>query len=250
MTIETFKDNMTNIVVKLWNDEVASRRFFKLFDEKTFTQKFLNPKWHDTSLLVVAKHNGTIIGFGHAIYDERSSSSHGYITCIVVKSTFQRQKIGSMILTALENFLSKNNIMTIRQLFLDPINLEWIVPNTTNHDHPNVPGVLINSAWYFFLVNNGYKVDGFQQDAFYLNLKAYETNEPTINPEYNITLYDKTKHHGFNELFKELNNSMWAESVKNNLAKETPDPMLIIEKNGQILGWTGPLKTTSSKSNR
>ncbi|MFA6889760.1 MAG: GNAT family N-acetyltransferase, partial [Bacilli bacterium] len=63
---------------------------------------------------------------------------------------------------------------------------------------------------------------------------------------YTITIYDGSKHHGFGELFDALKNPGWYEAVKNNLTKDHPAPMLIAQKEGTILGWTGPMFTQDS----
>lgn len=254
MKIIKYEEKYLKSLVEIWNNDVATKTIYKPFTEKTFVQKFINNSYQDKSILYVSLINDKPVGFGHAIYRENNLDTPGYITCVVVKKEFQRQKIGTKILFSLEQFLKNNNKTYVRQLFLNPISLEWYIPNTNNHDHPNAPGVLFNSDWYLFLVNNGYKINGQQQDAYYLNITNYQMPEDILNAKllnakdgYNITFYNKEKHYGFEELFKALNNDLWLEAVNNNLKKDNPDPMLIVEKDNLILGWTGPLFTQKSK---
>ena len=200
------------------------------------------------------KLNNEIIGYGNAVFKDKNETTPGFITCVVIKKQYQRKGYGSLLLKALELFLKENNKKYIRQLFLNPISLEWIIPNTNNHDHPNAPAVEYNSPFYLFLLANGYNINGQQQDAFYLNITNYEIpdkikeiNNKNERNGYYITFYEEDKHHGFKELFEALNNPLWYEAVKNNLKKDNPNKMLVVVKNNKILGWTGPLFTTNSK---
>lgn len=253
MKIEKLTNEMIDDVVSIWNDEVATTTIYKPFTRNIFVDKFINNYFYDEKGSLVLIKNNEIIGFGNAIYKDLDENTPGFITCVIIKKSYQRKGYGSMLLKELENFLTTNNKKFVRQLFLNPINLEWFIPGT-NHDHPNAPAVHFNSSFYLFLMNNGYNVSGQQQDVYYLNIKNYERPEKVININaenkikgYNITFYDENKHNGFKELFEALNNPLWYEAVKNNLKLDKPNPMLIVEKDNKILGWTGPLTTQKSK---
>src|SRR5690554_75612 len=254
MRIEKLKSEMIDDVVKLWNDEVVTTTIYKPFTKASFNDKFINNYFYDSNGSLVLIKDDEIIGFGNAVYKDKDENSPGYITCVVIKKSYQRMGYGTKLLKALEDFLKTNNKKFVRQLFLNPINLEWYIPNTSNHDHPNAPAILFNSAFYLYLMNNGFNVSGQQQDVYYLNITNYERPEKVLNINrkneekgYNIVFYDKDKHYGFKELFEALNNPLWYEAVKYNLKLEKPNPMLIVEKDNEILGWTGPLTTSKSK---
>lgn len=250
MEFKNFDIKYLSEVVKLWNEDVASVAIYKPFTETSFTQKFLENRFYDPAGLKLVFDGEKLIGMGHAIINDVETHP-GFITFIAVAKEYQRKGIGSKILAELEQYLKGRGKENLRLLFFNPTNLEWIIPGT-KADHPGSPAVPFNSPFYFLLLANGY-TPGSQQDAFYLDITNYEIPDKVLatmkrNAEnnYNICIYDENKHHGFKELFEALNNPGWYQAVQNNLAKDKPDPMLIVEKDGEILGWTGPMFTQES----
>ncbi|MGD9886590.1 MAG: GNAT family N-acetyltransferase, partial [Bacilli bacterium] len=203
----------------------------------------------------VAMENDKIIGFANATINNQGKDPRltpGYITCIAVDYRYTRQGIGSKLLLALESYLKALGKTYVRNLFFNPINLEWLVPGYDKHEHPGAPAIPYNTPYYFLFMANGYNVNG-QQDAYHLDLSHYTLPQDVkkkiaMNEQdgYTITYYDPKLHFGFDELFDALKNEGWREVVKNNLAKQKPDPMLIVQKEGEILGWTGPVFTQPS----
>lgn len=255
MKIIKFNEEMLEEVVNLWNDSVVPYSIFSPFTISSFRNRFLNnPHYHEAGMLV-AVDDGKVIGFGNATYNNAGKEpfeTPGYITCIAVDKNYWRQGIGTKILLSLEDFLKSSGKTYIRNLFFNPILLEWYVPGFNKHEHPGAPAVPINTPYYFLLMNNGYNVNG-QQDAYHLNLDKYQLPSKVIEKMsineangYTITYYDPKIHYGFDELFDALKNEGWRQVVKNNLAKETPAPILIAQKDGEILGWTGPVYTQPS----
>ena len=255
MKIIKFNEEMLEEVVNLWNDSVVPYSIFSPFTISSFRNLFLNnPHYHEAGMLV-AVDDGKVIGFGNATYNNAGKEpfeTPGYITCIAVDKNYWRQGIGTKILLSLEDFLKSSGKTYIRNLFFNPILLEWYVPGFNKHEHPGAPAVPINTPYYFLLMNNGYNVNG-QQDAYHLNLDKYQLPSKVIEKMsineangYTITYYDPKIHYGFDELFDALKNEGWRQVVKNNLAKETPAPILIAQKDGEILGWTGPVYTQPS----
>lgn len=252
MTIKTFNNNMIDDIIKLWNNN--KDELYVNYNKESFINNFINNqhfKYEGTKVLLI---DDEIIGFGNAVYTDVVNNTPGYITCIIVDKKHRRKGYGTKILEALEQYLKEHNKTFVRQLFLNPIKLEWIVPGTKNHNHPGVPAVSINTSWYFLLMANGYNINGDQQDAYYQNIENFEIpkkielrNLENAKKGYNIVFYDQNKHYGFDELFLALNNQGWKNAVVNNLEKKAPLPMLIVEKDGEILGWTGPLTTEQSK---
>lgn len=245
MEMKNFEVKHLNQVVSLWNESVVPRSVFKPFTIESFTAKFLDNIYFDAAGMKLLFDGEKLIGFGHAIVNANETAP-GFITCIAVDKDYQRQGYGTKILNELENYLKSKGKTLIRLYFASPINLEWYIPNT-KCDHPGAPGVPFNSAYYYLLMNNGYNTNG-QLDGYCLDITNYELPKKVIDKEkenealgYKITIYDDKKHQGFDELFEALKNPAWHEAVKNNLSLEKPHPMLIVEKAGRILGWTGPM---------
>ena len=255
MEIKKFEYAMLEDLVNLWNESVVPASIFSPFTKESFTTKFLeNPHYKEEGMLV-AVIDEKVVGFGNATYNNGNlaiGATPGYITCIAVDKDYQRRGIGTKILLALEDYLKSVGKTYVRNLFFNPILLEWYVPGYDKHEHPGAPAVCINTPYYFLLMNNGYNVNG-QQDAYHLDLSKYELPdkvkknlEENKKSGYSITFYDEKIHYGFDELFDALKNEGWRQVVKNNLGKANPQPMLIVQKEGEILGWTGPVFTQAS----
>lgn len=255
MEIKKFELSMLEDLVNLWNDSVVPYSIFSPFSKESFTSKFLNNPHYKSDGMLVAVADGKVVGFGNATFnngDKEPSATPGYITCVAVDKAYWRKGIGTKILLELESYLKSVGKTLVRNLFFNPILLEWYVPGFNRHEHPGAPAVPVNTPYYFLLMNNGYNVNG-QQDAYHLDLSKYQLPDKVVkNLEengkegYSITFYDPKLHHGFDELFDALKNEGWRAVVNNNLSKEHPDPMLIVQKDGEILGWTGPVFTQPS----
>lgn len=252
MKIKNFDKSMINEVINLWNNNKDD--LYIKYNEETFVNNFINNQYFKDEASKVIIIDNKIIGFGNAVFTDSDENSPAFITCIVIDKAYRRKGYGSKLLNTLEFYLKDNKKIVVRQIFFNPIKLAWIIPGTNNHYHPGTPAVPFNTSWYFFLKANGYIINGDQQDAYYQNIEAFNLperikvrNAENTKKGYNITFYDESKHFGFDELFSALKNQGWQNAVNNNLNKQTPLPMLIVEKEGEILGWTGPLMTEESK---
>lgn len=254
MQIRVFEDYMIEEVIELWNKNVAKNTIYKEFSKKSFEAKFISNQFFDYKGTLVMIKDNKIIGFGNAVTKDEDPNTPGFITCVVIEEKYQRRGYGSLLLKDLESYLKTKNKTFVRQIFLSPINLEWIIPNTLSYNHPGTPAVPFNSQWYYLLINNGYNVNEQQQDAYYMKITYYTLpekikikNQENEKDGYKITFYDKEKHYGFEEFFSALKNESWHNVVKNNISKKNPNPMLVVVKDNEILGWTGPLYTEESK---
>lgn len=255
MEIKVMTNDLIEEVVALWNSSVYQKGIMAEWTKDEFTDKFINNPHYDKGGFLVALNNDEVIGFGHASYNNNGkdpSLTPGYITCVAVKDGYQRQGIGTKILLKLEEFLKSKGKTYVRNFFANPVNLKWYVPGYNKHEHAGAPAVAFNSPFYFLLSSAGYVPNG-EQDAFHIDLTKYEMDESikqrikdNEKDGYHITIYDPKKHHGFDELFDALGNEGWRESINYNLKRENPRPIIIVERNGEILGFTGPVHTEAS----
>lgn len=255
MEIKKFDESLISDVVLLWNESVVPYSVYAEFTEATFREKFLcNPLYDEDGSCVVIE-NGKVIGFGNATYNnlnKEASLTPGYITCIAVDKDYWRQGIGTKVLLYLEDFLRSKGKTFVRNFFGNPINLKWYIPGYVKHEHAGAPAVDFNTPYYFLLMANGYNVNG-QQDAYHIDLTKYVMPQRVIDKikenekdGYTLTIYDEKIHYGFDELFDALGSEGWRQAIKNNLAKEKPLPILIAQKDGEILGFTGPINNEPS----
>lgn len=255
MEFKVFQESMMDQIVKLWNESVVPHSIFSSFTKESFKAKFVENPHFDHEGFVCVFEGELLLGFGCATIHNNGlapDKTPGYITGIAVDKKYWRQGIGTKILSKLEEWLKTKGKITVRNFFANPINLEWWVPGFDKHEHPGAPAVPFNSPYYLLLANHGYNVNG-QQDAYHLDLSDYELPDKVVKKlaeneknGYTITFYDEKKHHGFDELFDALKNEGWRAAIRNNLEKGTPDPILIVQKDGEILGFTGPVFTQAS----
>jgi len=251
MEIRKFRENDLVELVSIWNTEVVGNSVYAPFTAESFNQTFMkNPNYDAEGSLTITL-AGEIIGYGNAMINKRDlkkEETPGYITCLFIKMNHQKKGYGSILLRSLEDFLRKQGKKFVRLMFFNPVNLKWLIPNEEAY-HGGAPGIPFNSSYYYLFMNNQYKNAG-QLDGYFLDLKNYEMPKKVIDKieqnksdGYNITMYDPKKHSGFDDLFDSLKNPSWKEVTNNNLAKANPKPMLIVEKDGKILGWTGTVYT-------
>ena len=245
--------------IKLLNDEMltefhgffaAEVREQKLLYKPSVSVKFVEKVPNITSTNLVTIENGKIVGFANAAY--KAESSVGYITFILVAKNKQRQGVGSKLFEALQTNLLTQGAIKLEISFFNPLNLEWLVPHTTSHDHPNAPGVDISAAAYQFFQKRGF-IDVALQNVYYQNLQTFQYTEDVKNrlkklndDGYEIVYFDLEIHTGLNELFDDFGNELWRETIMNNVNSENPLPVLVVSKNNEIFGFTGPLDVTSS----
>ncbi|WP_040214023.1 GNAT family N-acetyltransferase [Clostridium polynesiense] len=254
MNIYKMQESDFQEVLNLWNEERHNNRFLhKKFNKEAFINKFVSDESSLTKINYVYKENEKIVGFINGCY--KNEGDTGYITFVLVKEEYLRRGIGSELVNKLEErFKSVESIKKMEITFFNPINLEWIVPGTADQDHPNAPGLDLSSPSYIFFKNMRFK-DVVNQNSYYRLLDGFEYSSDIAEREkalhekdIHITYYDKSKHYGFEELFRDLDNPLWEEAVMSNVEKgDSANPVLIVEHKGKICGFTGPLTVQESK---
>ncbi|MFZ2538371.1 MAG: GNAT family N-acetyltransferase [Oscillospiraceae bacterium] len=238
----------------LFNGVAQCEVVYKKLNEIRFCQQFIIEGPDISKVNFIAIERNSVVGFANASYN--SDVNVGYITFIVVDKQNRRRGIGRALMEKLQDelySLSNNTLERYDVTFFNPINLEWCVPNTQGHDHPNAPGVDVSSDGYMFLKNCGYR-DTVYQNSFYQSLENYKLSskikeriESLKQQDITITFYDKNKHFGLDELFTDLGNEQWREIIISNVTKPGGGyPVLIAEHKGNVVGFTGPLYAQSS----
>jgi len=249
-----------------WNQNVETAELpYRKLSDAEFTDKMVAPWPGMEKLNLLAYQGDTVIGFAHGVYLPEKRT--GYVTMVMVAPEHRHHGVGTALYQQLEQGLRDADSAhhggaepkpdapaNLDIIFFNPINLEWIVPGTAGHDHPNSPGVDLAGAGYGFFKRQGFR-DLALQNSYYRKLASYELTPEIKNKiaelkskGIEITYYDPEKHYGFTELFDDLGNELWRETIIGNV--ESPgggDPVLIVSDNGKIVGFTGPLRVQPSK---
>lgn len=258
MEIIQFKNDHIQEVIKIWNDSCGTDMVYKPFNDNDFINKFLKNPHFSYEGTFVAIEEKKIVGFANGLYKknflsgETYENSPGYITFVLVDKAYRRRGIGKALLNKVEEFLINNGKRQLDIIFFNPINLQWYVPGTDEHDHPNAPGVDFDSAAYKLFQNCNYK-DKAKQNSYHLNLDKFSLSEKVIGTLENlktkgisIEYFDPLKHSGFNELFDDLKNEYWRIEIIGETQTKNPRPILVASDNGKICGFTGPLDVQPS----
>ncbi len=250
--------------VALWNEACEGPRalVYKHLAPAAFSELFMTSAADVAVVNLVARSGEEIVGFasgtvrtGAAPGGGGHGGGQGYITVVLVRDDQRRRGIGRALLGTLETRLARasEGIDRYEVMFFNPVNLPWSVPGTDAHDHPNAPGVDVSCDGYLFLKNHGYR-DIAYQNSYYLRLADYRY-PPDIQERITrleddgirIVRYDPALHHGLDELFDNLENDDWRETIAANLASDGPgDPVLIVEAGGRACGFTGPTRVQES----
>lgn len=229
---------------RVFNDVCLEDGFYKPLTLENYKSKLESIPGFSYDGVFLAYDNETLVGFGIGIL---KGNHVGAINSILVKKEYRDKGIGTQILENIEKYFKEKECNVSLAYGYLPSCYAWYVPRTDKHDHPCAPGVRINSNEYFFLLHHRYEISGIQ-DAFHLNLSEYEISDKikTILDEnakkgITIELYDKEKHSGLEEFYKELNIYDFEKVIRANLELEKPYPFLVVVQDGKIKGWTGAM---------
>lgn len=242
----------------LWNAHAQSEEMpHKRLSQEAFAAKFVTPAAGLHKVNNVLVQDGGIIGFASGAY--KAGTAVGYVTFVLVDGAHRRRGAGTALLHAVEEGLAaaatreNGKPASLEARFFNPVTLEWVVPGSPGHDHPNAPGVDVAGKGYLFLKNNGYR-DVDHENAYYRRLEGF-AHSPAIarslealgQQGIEITRYDPARHTGLAELLDDLGSEDWRNILLSNAAR--PDggrPLLIVAHGARVCGFAGPLDVQPS----
>lgn len=258
MEIRSFQEHDIDDIVTLWNTACGEDMPYKPVTHNSFREKFLDNPHFIYEGTFIATEGNSIIGFSNGLYKkeflpgETHENTPGYLTFVLVDRNYRNKGYGTLLYKKVEDFFIKNGKKQIQVIFFNPINLEWYVPGTESHDHPNAPGVDVDGLGYEFLLNQGF-IERTREVSMHLDLKEYQLSEKNIEKqkqlnerEIYIEYYDSKKHDGFDELFDNLKHEYWRKDIKDNQSLAKPHPVLIVNHQGRIRGFAGPIAVQES----
>lgn len=258
VSIKKFEDKYTHEIIDLWNEICLDEVPYKMLSSNDFNEKFLSNPYFDYNGTFVLIENERVVGFTNAIYKkdflpgETFENLPGYITMVMVRKDKRGRGYGRLLIESAEKYLKESGKSLVKIDFLNPINLEWIIPGTFNHDHPNAPGVDMDGDGYGFFKKMGY-IERNVEVSMYTDLSKFYLSDD-INKRYKklwdegvaVEIYDKSKHIGLDSFFDNLNNEYWRKCINDNLNQAEPFPFIVAAYRGKVCGFAGPLEIEKS----
>lgn len=250
--IEALQNHHLESLQTLFNEETKQTSFvYKPLPLETFKNKFIPHQADGYDVLsFTILDNQLPVGFISGVtYPSRQKA---YLTMVVIAASYRRQKLGSQLFRHFQDTICKKepSMTTIDIVFFNPIQLEWLIPNTANHDHPNSPGVDTKSKAFSFFESLGFTVFA-KQNSYYHSILNYTYTEDIQKRLENLrkegigfTLYDEHVHHGFKAFFQNLNNDVWEKDLLQ--AATLKQPILIAHHKQKVIGFAGPLAVQPS----
>jgi len=244
--IVIWDDRYKQAAIALWN-EAAVQDGYKELTEQSFDNIFrLNPYFDALNTFLLLE-DGVVKGFacGCTGDDLPLGAQAGYITCLVLAGSRQKDENYKHMLDALEQRFKQLGKLQADVLFFNPMRLPWYIPDTPQHEHNNAPGLPVDSAVYKFLLQEGY-IERTKQCAMYLLLEGFTIPQDILAKEdkaaaegYTVELFDAVKHHGTAEMLEALNNPLWQQEIGQ--ATQAGVPVVIAALHGQVVGFAGPV---------
>jgi len=251
MNIRAFEHSDAAGIIALWNGCVdRGEVLYRPLKEAYFREKFL--VFAGTQLFIAEK-EGVFCGFlaGCKQVDflpgQTEENTPAYLSVIMVKPECRKQGIGSALLDKFEKHYAQLGKKTFAVSSLCPINLDWVIPGTSGHEHNNMPGMDESCLGYDFLKHRGYGVY-VREVAMYLNLAEYakkpeveEKRAQLLAQGIRAGLYDPKENAEFDGMCDRVGSEYWRQVLREETAKETPRPILAAVTDGHIVGFTGPV---------
>ncbi len=247
-----------------WNRFAENEIVHKQLSAEELEKLFIQGDETTTKLNLMAYDAQKLIGYACGCYV--AGKTMGYITMVIVDPAYRRQKIGTRMLVLLENELQKvageTKLENFDVIFFNPCNMEWVVPGTPRHDHPNAPGVDMTSDGYIWIKNCGYRSITIE-NSFYQPIQKFTYSDAILAKmeeqkaqNIGVAYYDPEKHYDIEGLMADLGSEDWNHHIFGNLKKDKPDPILIAfsareedldaQGRAKVVGFTGPLRVQAS----
>lgn len=133
----------------------------------------------------------------------------------------------------------------IRIHYHKPYHLAWYAKE--HMVHPNEQGVVYDSKLHKTYLELGFKETSIQE-TYFLDLKQFKLDKSisekleSLNYQgYDVTLYNPLKHTGMDKFLTRLQSESFRNAIIANLSKRRPDPLLIVIKDNEVMGFSGPL---------
>ena len=275
MQIRTMRGADLPKVFRIWNDCVdAGEVLYYPLTEEYFHRKFVSGEGCEVENLLVSEEDGRVTGLAHCVAPEtfrRGKPGNAYLTCIFVDPACRGRGTGKALLEEVKRRMKSRGAQTLYLSSLNPVNLDWRIPCTPDHDHNNMPGVDEDCAGYGFFVHSGFEVK-HREVSMYIDLSTYHMPEeiPAIRERLKTEgiytgAYDHRLNCEFDGMCGRVGSDYWRDVLRTEIAAwkagepnadfrmwadgirpAGPRTILAAVQGGHIVGFTGPVDRQKS----
>ena len=262
-------------LLAVWNACVqAGDVLYYPLTEEYFERKFILNDGCEAENLLIAEKEGRVVGFVHGVAPETFPLARpgcAYLTCMMTDPAFRGQGVGKALLEALKSRMKGRGAQALYISSLNPVNLDWRIPNTPDHDHNNMPGLDTGCAGYGFFPKQGF-VEKAREVSMYQDLSGYRMPPEvgrireklsaegiytgSYQPEWNCEfdgMCDRVGSDYWRDVLR-TEIAAWKAGEPNADARFWPDgkrpagprPLLTAVHEGRIVAFTGPVDLQQS----
>lgn len=273
--IRPFRQEDENGVLAVWNACVdAGDVLYYPLTKEYFERKFLKNDGCESENLLIAETGGQIAGFIHGVAPGTFALARpgcAYLTCVMTAPAYRGRGVGKALLAALKARMKARGAHTLYISSLNPVNLDWRIPGTPGHDHNNMPGLDTGCAGHGFFPAMGFQ-EKYREVSLYMNLSDYRMPPEVPDIQGRLSAegiytgpYDASWNCGFDGMCDRVGSDYWRDVLRTEIAAwkakapnadarfwadgirpQGPRVLLTAVKDGQIVGFTGPVDRQQS----
>ena len=234
--VRSFHSSDAEGLLHLWNTLGTAMGYAPLNPEALDRLIWAHPAFSPAHTFLLER-DGAIRGFALGCVQ----GNRGHLGCVLAVT----EADAACLVSAVEEAFRDSGCSESMVSFWCPIRLPWVIPDTSGHQHNNLPGVPADLPLHGGLKNLGYHPKS-REIAMYLDLSAFEI--PAAVEEkaarmaregYTVALYDAGKHRGLKEMVDTLGNPLWSQEIP--AAGESGLKLLVGLKDDQVAGFAGPV---------
>ncbi|MBR1685421.1 MAG: GNAT family N-acetyltransferase [Clostridia bacterium] len=262
-------------VIRIWNRCVASGDvLYAPMEQEMFHRTFTFPDYPACFLVAEDEDSHRVLGFLHYLYPGAfplAVQDAGYLTVVMVDPECRGRKVGAQLLHAALASLRPLDATHVLLNNDNPYQLTWRIPDTPGYDHNNMPGVDQECTGHDFFLHEGFTVTASEVSlymplaAFRLSPEIQKTREALAKEGILTGFLDPSRPWDYDGMCDRVHSEYWRDVLRTELAAwhtdtpnadprfwadgkrpSAPRPMLTAVKNGEIIGFTGPVDLQSS----
>lgn len=248
VTYRPYQPSDNKALLALYN-RIAQELHYVPMTEADWNLHVVNIPEFEPTNVSLAFVDGKLVGSSLAVVQTRFAKGEtalntpGYIAWVMVAKEFRRFGIGSALLKMAEEKLRQYGKTSFCMNHRCPVKLSWFVDDH-GHVHNKTPGIMHGSSGFDFLVKHHYFVES-EQVAYYRDLRNFQIVSAVIQKRraltssgYYLGIYQPKLHHGFEEMFSNLNDMKYLKRFQDDCQAGHPQ-LIVADVDGRICGTAG-----------